>query len=406
MTKRFLFSIFILIALLIIGSCTKSNSPSINELNNNKPLLTIVGISPLVGGTGSLVTVSVLCTLFPDENINEIHGLDPSTIKAYFGNNAAKIDTFKNKDFTIEVPEVTGKFTIRLLVNGIYTESIDSFTIIKAHPMTVTGIAPARGVAGTEIVISGNNFDNQLAPVIVKFAGVPVNIKSKTKNEIHVIVPDNLNLSTPQNEPVIIETSDSAQSFTYPFYVTLSPFYFSKAYINVNIPNCRFTNYYMGITKDTTDILSYYDYSDNYIYPSNSYDSSKYDTVSRGNQLNFCHKVDKPNYSILRQIHLTIDTVQNKFTNISVYFKVDTTTGVTGDEKEGILEFIATIPSMNYTKTNGIYYGVTTSPTDVNYELMGFTYINQYFLTNSMFSSKSDAILNYLNSTLSVTLQP
>ncbi|MBX3247303.1 MAG: IPT/TIG domain-containing protein [Myxococcales bacterium] len=88
-----------------------------------------------------------------------------------------------------EIP--TGAASGPILLVARSEEFVGTFFRVTVAPPapTVTGVSPASGPPGSEVVISGTNFSTVLAQNVVTLAGRPVVLRSASPSELRVIIP-------------------------------------------------------------------------------------------------------------------------------------------------------------------------------------------------------------------------
>ncbi len=132
----------------------------------NPPNFTLGGVSPNSGIVGSVITITG-------------SGFSDQTVA--FNGVPATITSLTPTTISVQVPvgATTGQLTV---TSGSVTKSAGTFYVIVPGPST---FAPSSGVVGTQVTISGSNFEGAQ----VSFGGVPATILSTTPVSLTVVVP-------------------------------------------------------------------------------------------------------------------------------------------------------------------------------------------------------------------------
>jgi YD repeat-containing protein len=196
--KRGLSLSFCLIAVVALWNhCSK---------DHNDPIipLAITSVSPTEGPTGTLVTIA---------------GTGFSTVAAAntvtFNGAAATITLATDKQLIATVPSSATTGPVKISVGGKeVTGSV--FTVTQPSSLTVTGINPSSGLAGTEVTLTGTAFSTTAAQNIVKFNGVAAVVKSATATQLVVTVPASATTGT-----VSVQVGD--KTVTASMFTVLTP---------------------------------------------------------------------------------------------------------------------------------------------------------------------------------------
>jgi hypothetical protein len=105
-----------------------------------------------------------------------------------FNGTSADVTTAATTQLTVAVPENATSGKISVTVNGHTATSQNDFTVLTT---SVGGFAPASGVVGTTVVISGGNFDPAVANNVVKFNGVEASVSAASATQVSAVVPEN-----------------------------------------------------------------------------------------------------------------------------------------------------------------------------------------------------------------------
>ena len=165
---------------------------------------TITGLSPVVGPTGTSVTIS---------GFN--FGTSPAAGTVTFNNVPASPTSWGSESIIAPVPANATTGPVVVTVNGVTGNSY-AFTVSAG----ITGIAPAQGNVGTPVTISGTNFGSTQGSVT--FNGVPATLSSWSNTSIGVTVPSG---ATTGNVAVVVNgESTTGPVFTLlPVISSLSP---------------------------------------------------------------------------------------------------------------------------------------------------------------------------------------
>lgn len=191
-------SIFFL-ALFFI-SCDDEDTP---------PQLSIASFSPTSGKPG--VAVTITGTGFSEtaaSNTVEFDGVSAAVISS----------TSTTISATVPAGATSGKISVT--TGGATALSSDDFTVIS-H--TITSVAPASGLIGAPITITGTDFNTTPANNIVKFNNTTATVTASTTTTLSVTVPPG---ATTGKITVTIDgiTATSAEDFTVVFPPTLTSF--------------------------------------------------------------------------------------------------------------------------------------------------------------------------------------
>jgi hypothetical protein len=88
------------------------------------------------------------------------------------------------------------------------------FTYLHTVTLTTSSLAPTRGKAGEEIVISGEGFGMTIEENIVSINGKPATVKAVTATTLSIIIPENPSGTYPVKVTVADKTVENL-SFTY-----------------------------------------------------------------------------------------------------------------------------------------------------------------------------------------------
>ena len=111
--------------------------------------------------------------------------------EVFFGNAKAEIKTASATELKVVIPDnPVGKVDLKVTVDGKTAEGLSFTYLQKVLPMSVSGITPAEGSVGADVVISGANFGTSADDLIVLFGEKTATVKSVTETAITVTVPE------------------------------------------------------------------------------------------------------------------------------------------------------------------------------------------------------------------------
>ena len=107
--------------------------------------------------------------------------------------------------------------------------AVATFMLLSIHGFgqapSVTSISPLSGIVGTDITISGTNFDSTASNNIVYFGGIKAIVSSATSTELVVSVPNNAavgNISVTNLATALTKTTDLKFNVTWPESTSIS----------------------------------------------------------------------------------------------------------------------------------------------------------------------------------------
>ncbi|GID93187.1 hypothetical protein Adi01nite_25990 [Amorphoplanes digitatis] len=104
------------------------------------------------------------------------------------GNVTAPVSSATPTSLTVEVPATAATGAIRVAAGGSTADSA-AFRVLPGGP-EITAMTPASGSAGTEVTLTGRNFDSTLGNDVVTLGGQAVNLVSATATTLRFRVPD------------------------------------------------------------------------------------------------------------------------------------------------------------------------------------------------------------------------
>lgn len=143
-----------------------------------QPAQVISSFSPGYGEVGSTVTIAGT-GFSTSANLDEV----------YFNGVRATVTTATETSLTVTVPSgaTSGKLTVTIA--GYSVQSAGSYELLQPN-QTITSFAPARGLTGTTVTISGSGFETFAKEINkVYFNGVSTPVLSATSTSLVVSVP-------------------------------------------------------------------------------------------------------------------------------------------------------------------------------------------------------------------------
>ena len=167
------------------------------------PELTVLQVMPSSAYAGDLVTLIGQCfSTVVSENQVTINGA------------VAEVKESTSSQLKIIIPDTEeGSYPIRVKVGTKEAES-PLFTYLHTVTLKTSSLAPARGKAGEEIVISGEGFGMTIEENIVSINGKPATVKAVTATTLSIIIPENPSGTYPVKVTVADKTVENL-SFTY-----------------------------------------------------------------------------------------------------------------------------------------------------------------------------------------------
>lgn len=173
---------FILAATALLTIFSTGCDPVEDPKEEPKAAPEITGIAPAYGYAGDEVTIK-----------GKNFSATASENEVLFGEDAATVAEASETSLKVVVPgdenHAAGKVTVKVTVAGQSAES--SFTYIEPEPdpIVATSIDPAKGPAGTEVTITGENFGDSAEGLIVAFGPNAAEIKSVSNTSIVAVAP-------------------------------------------------------------------------------------------------------------------------------------------------------------------------------------------------------------------------
>ncbi|OJJ19842.1 hypothetical protein BKI52_15280 [marine bacterium AO1-C] len=159
------------------GTSFRSDMAIDNITIDEGKALSISDFNPKTASEGTEVTIT-----------GEGFSTTTANNKVNFNGTLATITSATATELKVTVPTgaTTGKISVE--VNGQLVNSTEDFVVIQLP--TITSFAPQTGSIGTEVTITGSNFDGNSNNNTVKFNGTLATITSATTTELIVTVPE------------------------------------------------------------------------------------------------------------------------------------------------------------------------------------------------------------------------
>lgn len=139
------------------------------------PPPTITSFTPSSGKVGDNVTIT---------GTNFSSTAASNEVK--FNGTAATVSSASSTQLVVVVPAGATSGPISVTTNTM-TATGSTFTVIP--PPTITGINPTSGLAGSNVTITGTNFNTTASANTVKFNGVAATVSTASSTELVVVVP-------------------------------------------------------------------------------------------------------------------------------------------------------------------------------------------------------------------------
>lgn len=163
--------VFTIISVALLLPALFSGCSSINDV---PPF--ILSITPTIGTVNTQVTIK-----------GSDFAISPTGNTVRFNGKTATIVSGNPFEIVVLVPEAagTGKVTVSTSAG---TSEGPEFKYLDAH--TISSVEPLSGRFGEEVTITGENFDDFPGGTIVRFNGSVANVKSLSKTQVVVFVPE------------------------------------------------------------------------------------------------------------------------------------------------------------------------------------------------------------------------
>lgn len=173
MNKKYhlLTQIIVVILLAISGSCKNDDDPETTTLPPE-----ITSFTPESDVVGSEVTIT-------GKNFSD----QAEDIEVAFNGAVASITSATTTQVVVVIPAdaTTGKITVK--IDGLTATSADDFVVLEDPALT--GFSPSIGAPGVSVIITGTNFPEDEASIIVKFNGKTATLTEVTTTSLTVTVP-------------------------------------------------------------------------------------------------------------------------------------------------------------------------------------------------------------------------
>ncbi|RFS26660.1 DUF5008 domain-containing protein [Chitinophaga silvatica] len=185
------------------GKAANIIAATANKLTVNVPEGVTTG--PVALTINGQKTVGQVFTVVPKPQINtvaplsapantrvEIAGANFSSlldeVNVTFNGKAAKILGASDNRLSVEVPAGAGMGKMVIAVNGQQSDG----PLFKEQALGISQLIPDNGLAGSEVVVKGMGFDNNIASNQVTFNGIAATVTAVTDSTLNVVVPANI----------------------------------------------------------------------------------------------------------------------------------------------------------------------------------------------------------------------
>lgn len=163
---RQLWSFLILVCMIVLGSCKDAEET---------PAVEVTRFLPASAFKGDVITIQ-----------GKHFSTTPANNQVSFNGATANVTSATSTSLSVTVPPDASSGKITVSVNGTTATSGDSFTILETN---ASGFAPASGLPGTTVTLTGVNFTPGISNNEVQFNGVQAEVLSATESLLTVKVP-------------------------------------------------------------------------------------------------------------------------------------------------------------------------------------------------------------------------
>jgi hypothetical protein len=251
----------------------------------------IISVQPGSGPLGTIVTIT-------GSNFDTIAGHTIVTI----GGVQEKIISISSTKIVVEITGgTTGTILITMDGNSLTTPT--SFTVTKRNE-AITLFTPARGKVGTQVTISGTNFNPDTTGLVVAFGAVTAQVLSVTTTQIVTVVP-----TSAVTAPISVSFFGEQATSATPFQVE-GKYQFDSCYVTmINIPITLAKNNQGSV--DTIYAVLNYPLGLTNFQGSDAGPYIKFDSVQLNDSINYGNT--SPYGSVYVTVSVTLDTTSNKF---------------------------------------------------------------------------------------------
>ncbi len=171
MQRDLMTSVFSIISLTLLFSTSFSGCGSINDV---PPF--ILSITPTIGTANTQVTI-----------VGSDFAISPSGNTVRFNGKVATIVSGNPFELIVLVPDAAGTGKVSVSTSAGTSEGPE-FKYLNTH--SIASVEPLSGRFGEEVTITGEDFDDFPGGTIVRFNGSVANVKSLTKTQVVVLVPE------------------------------------------------------------------------------------------------------------------------------------------------------------------------------------------------------------------------
>jgi hypothetical protein len=200
---------------------------TLSFVSNGSATPVLLSCSPEVAHIGDVITLT-------GENFPE----NPSNIVLKFGGRSATISSVTETQITFTVPRPD--VSLRSLEITSFDKTVVQNGLLGLHLPIVESTVPETAFFGETLTIIGDHFNLNENFTSVTVGGINAQLVSTNRNEIQIIIPEDVNYS---NSEIIVYAQNSHVSYK-DFKITVPQF--------VTIPNQVFTDEYFLVKVDQT----------------------------------------------------------------------------------------------------------------------------------------------------------
>ncbi|MGC4022281.1 MAG: IPT/TIG domain-containing protein [Cyclobacteriaceae bacterium] len=165
--KKTTFACLLLSAIFVIHSCQKESQD---------PPVSILGFTPAIGLEGATITIS-----------GHNFSTDIASNIVKFNGTVASVTSCTSTAIKVTVPSGASSGPITVTKGSRTATSESSFTLVM--PDGISNFTPSSGTVGTQVTITGTNFDPVPANNVVMFNGTKATVTASTSTSLTVTVP-------------------------------------------------------------------------------------------------------------------------------------------------------------------------------------------------------------------------
>ena len=224
---------------IIVAAGAFRDTSKTNFSLDSLPSPTLTDFNPKTGALGTIVTIT-------GTNFDTVAGHTVVTM----GNAQEKIVSITKTQIVVEIVLVNNSASMPLTVSmdcdQLTTSS--SFSITQRNE-TITSFTPVKGKVGSQVTITGVNFNPDMTGLVVTFGNVPAQVISVSSTQIIAVVPQGA-VTAPISVSFFGEKVTSATTFQVE-----GKWQFDSCYVEMgNVPTRMYHNLNSHIVIDTTNL--------------------------------------------------------------------------------------------------------------------------------------------------------